>query len=82
MAAIGTLSLYQIILCFKDPEKQYFENIEKEGFLKHCWKMRKCWYPAFSPFPKLLSNLSFFQVVKTLDCLEKSQVREKVCLQI
>ena len=24
---------------------------------KHCWKRRKCWLPAFSPFPTMFSKV-------------------------
>ena len=34
-----------------------FNNLEKEDFWKHCETRRKCWKPAFSPFPKLFSTL-------------------------
>ena len=34
-----------------------FDNPEKEAFRKHCGKRRKCWLPAFSPFPKMFSTL-------------------------
>ena len=43
------LTLYHTIPTFNDPEK--------EGFWKHCGKRRKCWYPAFSPFPAMFSTL-------------------------
>ena len=34
------------------------DDLKKEGFEKHCGKRRKCWQPAFSPFPTLFSTLS------------------------
>ena len=42
-----------------------FNDLEKEAFWKHCGKRRKCWLPAFSPFPIKFStlpkaNLSFW----------------------
>ena len=43
------LTLYHTILTFNDPKK--------EAFWKHCGKRRKCWKPAFSPFPTMLSTL-------------------------
>ena len=46
----GSLSLYLTIATVK--------NNEKEDFGKHCWKRRKCWIPAFSPFPTMLSILA------------------------
>ena len=44
-----SLSLYLTMATVKDTEK--------EAFGKHCWKRRKCYIPAFSPFPKMLSTL-------------------------
>ena len=35
-----------------------FNNPKKKGFGKHCGKRRKCWLPAFSPFPTMFSTLS------------------------
>ena len=35
-------------------------------------KMRKCWLPAFSPFPTMFSEGYFFRVVKIRDCVVKS----------
>ena len=46
----GSLSLYLTIATVKDNEKK--------DFGKHCWKRRKCWIPAFSPFPTMLSILA------------------------
>ena len=46
----SSLTLYHTILTFNDPEK--------EGFCKHCGKRRKCWLPAFSPFPAIISTLT------------------------
>ena len=42
-------NLFTIVLTFNDPKK--------EGFGKHCRKRRKCWFPAFSPFPTMFSTL-------------------------
>ena len=42
------LTLYHTITTFNDPEK--------EAFWKHCGKRRKCWWPAFSPFPTMFST--------------------------
>ena len=39
---------------------------------KHCGKRRKCWLPAFSPFPTMYSKGYFLRVVKSGDCVEKS----------
>ena len=46
----GSLSLYLTIATVKDNEK--------EDFGKQYWKSRKCWIPAFSPFPAMLSILA------------------------
>ena len=32
---------------------------------KHCGKRRKCWLPAFSPFPTMFSVGLFFRVIKS-----------------
>ena len=48
----------------------YVETCLWEG-RKHCGKRRKCWLPAFSPFPKMFSKGSFFRVVKSQDCVVK-----------
>ena len=34
---------------------------------KHCWKRRRWWLPAFSPFPTMFSKGFFFRVVKSRD---------------
>ena len=34
-------------------------------------KRRKCWSPAFSPFPKMFSKDFFLMVVKNPDCVVK-----------
>ena len=39
---------------------------------KHCGKRRKCWLPAFSPFPTMFSKGLFLRVVKSRDCVVKS----------
>ena len=31
---------------------------------KHCGKRRKCWLPAFSPVPTMLSRYSFSRVLR------------------
>ena len=40
---------------------------------KHCGKRRKCWLPAFSPFPTMFSKGFFLGVVKSRDCVVKSE---------
>ena len=39
---------------------------------KHCRKRRKCWLPAFSPFPTVFSKGFFLKVVKSRDCVVNS----------
>ena len=41
--------------------------MEKE---KHCGKRKKYWFPAFSPFPTVIS-IAFLRVVKSWDCVGK-----------
>ena len=38
---------------------------------KHYGKRRKCWLPAFSPFPLMFSKGFSYRVVKSQDCLVK-----------
>ena len=38
---------------------------------RHCGKVRKCWLPAFSPFPTMFYKGFFFWVVKSRDCVVK-----------
>ena len=47
--------------------KYFFDRVIR----KHCAKRRKCWLPAFSPFPTLFSKAFFERVVKTWDCVVK-----------
>ena len=44
-----SLTLYHTIPTINDPLK--------EAFWKQCGKRRKCWWPAFSPFPTMFSTL-------------------------
>ena len=44
-----------------------FDRVEKR-----CGKRRKCWLPAFSPFPTVFSKALFFSVVKSRDYVVKS----------
>ena len=39
---------------------------------KPCGKRRKCWLPAFYPFPIMFLNGSFFRVIKSQYCVVKS----------
>ena len=34
-----------------------YNDPEKEAFQKYCGKRKKCWFPAFSPFPTRFSTL-------------------------
>ena len=44
---------------------------------KHCWKRRKCWLPAFSPFPTMFSKGIFLRVVKSRNkCGKKLNLRQ------
>ena len=51
-------------------------NLKKEILFgmggKHCGKRRKCWLPAFSPFPTMFSKAFFSRGVKSRDCVGKS----------
>ena len=38
---------------------------------KPCVQRRKCWLPAFSPFPTMFSKGYFVRVVKSWDCVLK-----------
>ena len=38
---------------------------------KQCGKRRKCWLPAFSPFPTMFSKGYPFRVIKSQDCVVK-----------
>ena len=41
----------------------------------HFGKRRKCWLPAFSPFPTMFSKGPFNRVVKSRNCVVKSYVK-------
>ena len=45
---------------------------------KHFGKRRKCWLPAFSPFPAMFSKAFFTRVMKTRDCFAKSYVCQEL----
>ena len=62
------LTLYQITNFQSGPNSKHLQatnrcNLTTEipfgKVRKHCGKRRKCWLPAFSPFPTLFSNASF-----------------------
>ena len=40
---------------------------------KHCGKRRKCWLPAFSPFPTMFSKGFLLRVVYSRECVIKTQ---------
>ena len=42
------------------------------GARNHCGKRRKCWLPAFSPFPTRISKDFHFRVNKNGDCVVNS----------
>ena len=44
---------------------------------KHCGKRRKCWLPAFSPFPTMFSLAFFSTEVKSWDCVVIGQRFDK-----
>ena len=41
---------------------------------KHCGKRRKCWLPAFSPFPTMFSKALVPRVIKSRDCVVKELI--------
>ena len=49
------LTLYHTIPTLIDPKKG--------SFWKHCGKRRKCWKPAFSPFPTMFSTQSKTKII-------------------
>ena len=51
---------------------------------KHCGKRRKCWLPAFSPFPTMFVKGHFISVVKIRDCVVKrtDQLRAHASVRI
>ena len=42
---------------------------------KHCGKWRKCWLPAFSPFPTMFSKAFCLRVVKSWVCVVKRYLK-------
>ena len=44
---------------------------------KDCVKKRKCWLPAFSPFPTIFSKPFFTRGVKSQDCVVMGQLFTK-----
>ena len=45
---------------------------------KHSKKSRKCWKPALSPFSTTFSKRFGFRVIKSRDCVAKSQQPENI----
>ena len=43
---------------------------------KHCGERRKCWLPAFSPFPTMFSKAFFSRGVKSRDRVVKGLFTE------
>ena len=41
---------------------------------KHYGKRRKCWLPAFSPFPIMFSKGCMYRVNKSRDCLHRKEL--------
>ena len=42
---------------------------------KHCEKRRKCWLPAFSPFPAMFSKAFSFRIVRTWGYVRKGSTQ-------
>ena len=40
-----------------------FNNPKEESFRKYCGKSRKCWLPAFSPFPTVFSTVQRREII-------------------
>ena len=65
-------TLYHTIMTFSNPKT--------EGFRKHCGKRRKCWKPAFSPFPTMFPtfpktnfNFSFTFILSSANAFNLDQ---------
>ena len=76
------LTLYQTTKLSAGPIKNVCRRQNKCNFKteilcgmgrKHYGKRRKCWLPAFSPFPTRFSKGFFFRVDKSRDCVTKGQ---------
>ena len=77
------LSLYQTIPYFNSLPSHNFLDLTKLKVAKTMisvfdrvgnimGKERKCWLPAFSPFPSMFLKGFFLMVVKSWDCVVKS----------
>ena len=62
--------LVQIERISRRPKKKFDPKIEIYSVKgrKHCGKCRKCWLPAFSPFPTVFSKGFCLKVIKSRDC--------------
>ena len=60
LGLLSFMTLYQTIshspFLLPYPFTTHSPDFEKEAFRKHFGKRRKCWWPAFSPFPKMFST--------------------------
>ena len=56
-------------ICRKQIKCDSKTEISLEKDRKHYGKRRKCWLPAFSPFPTMFSKDYFFRVVKSRNCV-------------
>ena len=52
---------------FADDKINLTQNLIFLNGRKHCGKRRKCWLPAFSPFPTMFSKAFFHRVIKIRD---------------
>ena len=58
---------------FADDNSKFDENDKVlQAGRKHCGKRRYCLLQAISPFPKMLSKVSYCKHVKSMACLGKS----------
>ena len=49
------------ILCRQQIKCGYIDESILSKSRKLCWKRRKCWLPAFSPFPTMFSKVFFLK---------------------
>ena len=74
------LTLYQTMFCLDLSKLNALADGKNKSNIeicfgngrKHCRKRRKCWLPAFSPFPTMFSKDYLLRVVKSQDCVVKS----------
>ena len=60
-------------LCRQQYRCNFHNEFHYEKNRKHCVKRRKCWLPAFSPFPTMFSKSPFLKVIKSRDCEVKTR---------